>query len=119
MAYQDWEKKEDEVGSFCVVNGERFSSQHVQFYLKQAKDAAENRIKQGRAKPIDILYKNLNMDVNFDFDMNEPYKIFKVIDWTSQGDLPTDLSIDQPDYWLIDLRTRAGANIDSTGRTGK
>jgi Conserved mid region of cactin len=40
--------------------------------------AAEIRIQQGRAKPIDILYKNLSVDADFDFEMNEPYKIFKV-----------------------------------------
>ena len=41
--------------------------------------AAEIRIQQGRAKPIDILYKNLSMETEeFDFEVNEPYQIFKV-----------------------------------------
>lgn len=45
--------------------------------------AAEIRIQQGRAKPIDILYKNLSMDSDFDFEMNEPYVIFKVCPFLS------------------------------------
>lgn len=60
-SYQEWEKQEE------------------QFLLKQAKLRADIRIKAGRAKPIDILYKNINHDSDVDVSVEPPYKIFKVI----------------------------------------
>jgi hypothetical protein len=85
-SYKDWESKEDE------------------FYLRQAKMAAEIRIKQGRAKPIDILYKNLSMDTDFDFEMNEPYQIFKGLDLLELEELKKDIKMyleldTHKDFW--------------------
>ncbi|KAI9268268.1 mid region of cactin-domain-containing protein [Phascolomyces articulosus] len=63
----DWESKEEE------------------FHLEQAKRRAEIRIKEGRAKPIDILAMNLRLanepdkveeDVELEIDLEEPYTIF-------------------------------------------
>src|SRR3954454_8239750 len=67
----DWRAKEEE------------------FHLEQAKKRAEIRIKEGRAKPIDILAMNLRLanesdklddddeqDVELEIDMDEPYTIF-------------------------------------------
>jgi hypothetical protein len=75
QSFQDWESKEDE------------------FYLKQAKMAAEIRIQQGRAKPIDILYKNLSMDKDFDFEVNEPYQIFKGLGLAELEELKNDIRV--------------------------
>ena len=35
------------------------------------------RIKENRARPIDVLSKNLLLDANFDMEMTEPYRIFR------------------------------------------
>ncbi|CAA7046643.1 unnamed protein product [Microthlaspi erraticum] len=60
---QDWEKKEEE---FC---------------FDQSKVRSKIRLRQGRAKPIDVLYKHLHDDSESD-DMeielsSEPYMVFK------------------------------------------
>ena len=54
--YQDWEKKEEE------------------FHFEQSKVRSESRLREGRAKPIDVLSKNLNMYEDFDTEVSEPYK---------------------------------------------
>lgn len=65
----DWEAKEEE------------------FHLEQAKKRAAIRIRDGRAKPIDILAMNLRLayeadkvdeDVDLEIDLDEPYTIFEV-----------------------------------------
>eukprot|EP00741_Cyanophora_paradoxa_P009528 tig00001501_g9228.t1 len=78
---REWEKKEDE------------------FHLKQAIIRSEIRIKEGRAKPIDIIAKNLHLDKDFDIEMNEPYKIFKGLPVAEieelKADIATHLELDQ------------------------
>ena len=54
--YQDWEKKEEE------------------FHFEQSKVRSEIRLQEGRAKPIDVLSKNLNLSEDFDTEVSEPYK---------------------------------------------
>ena len=39
---------------------------------------SEIRLKEGRAKPIDVLARNLSLTGDFDIEVNEPYKIYKV-----------------------------------------
>jgi phage-related minor tail protein len=65
----DWEAKEEE------------------FHLEQAKQRAAIRIRDGRAKPIDILAMNLRLanepdkveeEVDLEIDLDEPYTIFDV-----------------------------------------
>lgn len=55
--------------------------------MEQAKKRAEIRIKEGRAKPIDILAMNLRLanepdkiedNVELEIDLEEPYTIFEV-----------------------------------------
>jgi hypothetical protein len=58
-SYKEWEEKDNN------------------FFLEQAKTRSEIRISQGRPKPIDIIYKNLNRDSQFRIDPFPPYKIFK------------------------------------------
>ncbi|CAG8498306.1 17770_t:CDS:10 [Dentiscutata erythropus] len=67
-AMGDWASKEDE------------------FHLEQAKRRAEIRIKENRAKPIDILAINLRLadesevvDDALEIDMDEPYTIFEAM----------------------------------------
>eukprot|EP01103_Thecamoeba_quadrilineata_P002524 TRINITY_DN12474_c0_g1_i1.p1 TRINITY_DN12474_c0_g1~~TRINITY_DN12474_c0_g1_i1.p1 ORF type:complete len:626 (+),score=185.38 TRINITY_DN12474_c0_g1_i1:56-1933(+) len=84
--YVDWEKKENE------------------FHLSQARYRSEIRIREGRPKPIDILYKNLNLDADFDFEMNEPYRIFQGLSLPDLEELHHDimmyLELDtHKDFW--------------------
>jgi Conserved mid region of cactin len=55
--------------------------------LEQAKKRAEIRIREGRAKPIDILAMNMRLaneadkveeEVDLEVDLDEPYTIFDV-----------------------------------------
>lgn len=50
----------------------------MQFHFDQSKVRSEIRLREGRARPIDILTKTLNSSEEFDFDLNEPYIVFKV-----------------------------------------
>lgn len=59
--------------------------------MEQAKKRAEIRIKEGRAKPIDLLAMNLRLayepdkveeDVDLEVDLDEPYTIFEVLSGT-------------------------------------
>jgi hypothetical protein len=45
------------------------------FHLKQAKERAEIRLREGRPKPIDVLNKNLEVDLAYDFDMRQPFEL--------------------------------------------
>jgi len=75
-SYGDWEEKE------------------MQFHLQQAKIRSEIRIKEGRPKPIDILYKSLNNDTEFfDFEMNEPYDIFSDLTLKETEELKDDIEM--------------------------
>ena len=85
----DWEKKEDE------------------FLLKQAKLRAEIRLKEGRGKPIDYLYKNLSGDFSFDVEFNSPDEILHGLSSDEVIELKKDIqmyaSIDPKhlDFWQI------------------
>eukprot|EP00850_Spirogloea_muscicola_P022229 SM000283S10701 [mRNA] locus=s283:51650:59132:- [translate_table: standard] len=71
--FMDWEKKEDE------------------FHFEQAKVRANIRLREGRAKPIDVLSKNLNLADDFDIEINEPYTIFKGLTVPEMGELMEDI----------------------------
>lgn len=73
--YQDWEKKEEE------------------FHFQQSKVRSEIRLKDGRAKPIDILSKNLNLSDDFDVEINEPYKIYKGLTVKEMEELRQDIKM--------------------------
>jgi len=74
LSYEDWEKQEQ------------------LFNLEQAKRRSEIRIQEGRPKPIDILFKNLNMDVlDLDLELNEPYKIFNDLSLAELEELRKDI----------------------------
>ncbi|KAK7345452.1 hypothetical protein VNO77_16056 [Canavalia gladiata] len=58
--FQEWEKREEE------------------FHFDQSKVRSEIRLREGRARPIDILTKYLNGSDDLDIEINEPYMVFKI-----------------------------------------
>ena len=55
----------------------RTPPQEEEFHLKQAMERSTIRLKEGRAKPIDILYQNLNASHDkFDLSMTDPTVVF-------------------------------------------
>ncbi|CAG8562724.1 16968_t:CDS:10 [Cetraspora pellucida] len=79
-AMGDWASKEDE------------------FHLEQAKRRAEIRIKENRAKPVDILAINLRLadetevvDEALEIDMDEPYTIFENLTLPEVEELHQDI----------------------------
>ncbi|CAO3643182.1 unnamed protein product [Cunninghamella echinulata] len=80
----DWKTKEEE------------------FHLEQAKKRAEIRIKEGRAKPIDILAMNLRLanepdkvdeNVELEIDLEEPYTIFDSLNVEETEELDEDIQM--------------------------
>ena len=55
---------------------------HSQFHLKQVKLRSTIRIREGRAKPIDLLAKYISAeDDDLDVEMHEPYTYLNVSVW--------------------------------------
>lgn len=50
----------------------------MQFHFDQSKVRSEIRLREGRARPIDVLTKHLNGSDDLDIEINEPYMVFKV-----------------------------------------
>ena len=73
--YQDWEKKEEE------------------FHFEQSKVRSEIRLREGRAKPIDVLSKNLNLSEDFDTEVSEPYKIYRGLTVKEMEELRVDIKM--------------------------
>lgn len=74
-----------------------------EFHLEQAKLRAQIRIREGRAKPIDIIAKNLIDDDPTDFEMTEPHKLFR------------DLSVEE----LVELKGDIAAHADLDKTNGE
>jgi len=51
---------------------------NLQFHFDQSKVRSEIRLREGRARPIDVLTKHLNGSDDLDIEINEPYMVFKV-----------------------------------------
>ncbi|XP_042421272.1 cactin-like [Zingiber officinale] len=73
--FLDWEKKEEE------------------FHFDQSKVRSEIRLREGRARPIDMLTKTLNSSEEFDFDLNEPYIVFKGLTVKDLEELREDIKM--------------------------
>ncbi|CAI5473382.1 unnamed protein product [Closterium sp. Yama58-4] len=73
--FQDWEEKEDE------------------FHFEQSRVRSEIRLREGRAKPIDVLARNLTLSGDFDIEVNEPYKIFKGLTVKEMEELKEDIKM--------------------------
>ncbi|ORX59652.1 hypothetical protein DM01DRAFT_1333118 [Hesseltinella vesiculosa] len=79
-----------------------WQSKEEDFHLEQAKRRAEIRIKEGRAKPIDILAMNLRLanepdkveeDVELEIDLEEPYTIFENLTLEETEELDEDIQM--------------------------
>lgn len=73
--FQDWEKKEEE------------------FHFEQSKVRSDIRLREGRAKPIDVLSKNLNLSDDFDVEVSEPYKIYRGLTVKEMEELRLDIKM--------------------------
>lgn len=67
-----------EVADLVTVSQARLGTT-LQFHLEQIKIRAQIRIREGRAKPIDILALSMNLDyTDVEIALDEPVQIFKV-----------------------------------------
>ncbi|XP_061352406.1 splicing factor Cactin-like [Gastrolobium bilobum] len=73
--FQDWEKKEEE------------------FHFDQSKVRSEIRLREGRARPIDVLTKHLDGSDDLDIEINEPYMVFKGLTVKEMNDLRDDIKM--------------------------
>ncbi|KAL4339004.1 hypothetical protein AHAS_Ahas12G0266800 [Arachis hypogaea] len=73
--FQDWEKREEE------------------FHFDQSKVRSEIRLREGRAKPIDVLTKQLNGSDDLDIEINEPYMVFKGLTVKEMEELRDDIKM--------------------------
>ncbi|KAL1190733.1 Splicing factor Cactin [Cardamine amara subsp. amara] len=74
--FQDWEKKEEE------------------FTFDQSKIRSKMRLRQGRAKPIDILYKYLyGLKDDMNIELSEPNMVFKGLNVKDLEELHNDIKI--------------------------
>eukprot|EP00735_Rhodelphis_limneticus_P007250 TRINITY_DN19760_c0_g1::TRINITY_DN19760_c0_g1_i1::g.11349::m.11349 TRINITY_DN19760_c0_g1::TRINITY_DN19760_c0_g1_i1::g.11349 ORF type:complete len:638 (-),score=180.58,sp/F1Q8W0/CATIN_DANRE/39.78/6e-126,CactinC_cactus/PF09732.4/1.4e-54,Cactin_mid/PF10312.4/3.9e+03,Cactin_mid/PF10312.4/2.7e-53 TRINITY_DN19760_c0_g1_i1:251-2128(-) len=93
LAHAEWQKQEED------------------FHLQQAKLRSEIRIEEGRAKPIDIIYHNLNPDASLDKDfnlqLNEPYAVFHNLGIEDLRELESDIrmymELDKQDHERADF----------------
>lgn len=83
------EKRRAESANFSY-NG--WLEEERQFHLKQAKERADIRLKDGRPKPIDILAKNLEVDLNYDFQM-QPFQMLQGLSEAQLQDLASDIEM--------------------------
>ncbi|XP_055856405.1 splicing factor Cactin [Episyrphus balteatus] len=76
--FEEWEKQED------------------MFHLKQARLRSSIRIRDGRAKPIDLLAQyisNSNLEQNIEMQMHEPYTFLNGLDIQDLEDLLVDIEV--------------------------
>ncbi|KAK7337157.1 hypothetical protein VNO77_17718 [Canavalia gladiata] len=73
--FHDWEKKEEE------------------FHFDQSKVRSEIRLREGRARPIDVLTKHLNGSDDLDIEINEPYMVFKGLTVKEMNELRDDIKM--------------------------
>ncbi len=63
----------------------------VQFHLDMARQRAEQRLREGRAKPIDVLAANLFLSAEFDPSVSAPYAVFEGLQLGDVRDLADDV----------------------------
>ncbi|KAK7392526.1 hypothetical protein VNO78_20969 [Psophocarpus tetragonolobus] len=73
--FHDWEKREEE------------------FHFDQSKVRSQIRLREGRARPIDILTKQLNGSDDLDIEINEPYMVFKGLTVKEMEELRDDIKM--------------------------
>jgi len=110
MNYQEWERKEEE------------------FHRQQGRRRTEIRVKNGRARPIDVLAKNLLLDKHFDMEMHEPYKVFRGLVVKELIGLREEMQVqaagEAAEYWdallvccgdELDAKQDGGSNTSASG----
>jgi hypothetical protein len=71
------EEKELMLREVALAEAVQLERKEEEFHLKQAMERSTIRLKEGRAKPIDILYQNLNASLaEFDMSMTDPTVVF-------------------------------------------
>ena len=76
----------------CIANGLCIRTSVVlQFHLEQAIVRARTRIKEGRARPIDVLAANLHLTEEFDMHLDAPYSVFQGLTLADTQELHSDL----------------------------
>jgi hypothetical protein len=85
-----------------------------QFHLEQAKLRSKIRLKDGRAKPIDLLAKYVTAEedeMDMDIEMNEPYTILNGLSGNDLDDLLEDIKVYMDleqgrhlDFWKVNSR---------------
>ncbi|BDA46670.1 probable cactin [Coccomyxa sp. Obi] len=60
----------------AVLEGIEMEAKEEEFHLETAKRRAQQRMREGRAKPIDALAVNLFLMEEFDVNMTAPYSVF-------------------------------------------
>ncbi|XP_030534300.1 cactin [Rhodamnia argentea] len=86
--FQDWEKKEEE------------------FHFDQSKVRSEIRLREGRAKAIDLLSKHLNGSDDLDIELNEPYMVFQGLTVKEMEELRGDIKMH------LDLDTETPTHVE-------
>lgn len=87
----------------------KWMEQEEDFHLEQARMRSSIRVRDGRAKPIDILANYINVgddDAQTDMHMHEPYAIFKGLTLPDLEDLDEDIKVYEqmeesrhPEFW--------------------
>jgi len=107
--------REEQERLSALADLEDFEEKEEEFHRKQAKVRSEIRIKEGREKAIDILFKNLqiylsdeeleaDISVDLDVELSEPYRIFDDLERGELEELRKDIKEqvdlkENPDYW--------------------
>ncbi len=77
----------------------------AQFHLENAKKRAQQRLREGRAKPIDVLAANLHLMEEFDVNVTTPYSVFAGISLSECRELADDIKGYQAralrQFWLL------------------
>eukprot|EP00039_Didymoeca_costata_P030511 m.29952 g.29952 ORF g.29952 m.29952 type:complete len:623 (+) comp8155_c0_seq1:61-1929(+) len=104
---------------------EKWMGDEETFHLEQARMRSKIRIKDGRAKPIDILADyahSLSSPEQAEFNLSEPYAIFVGLELEDVEDLYEDIKIyeqleqnDTPEFW-IDMKAIAEYELENKKR---
>ena len=63
----------------------------MQFHLENAKARARHRLKEGRAKPVDFLVRDLMLGSEFEVGSEPPYSIFQGLTLSDATELEEDI----------------------------
>ena len=64
---------------------------NLQFHLENAKKRAQQRLREGRARAIDVLAANLHLMEEFDANVTTPYSVFNGLSLAETRELGDDI----------------------------